>query len=180
MKKKKTFYKFKMLNVYSYIKCKNEIFNIYNMIVNKAISENWYSNCIIMNIIFHDALLKKGIYSEIKIGFLNNDDLKYSIWYTWLECNGVQYDITQTVTREIFPEFKNFEFSKTDNPKYERLDMDNDKEIELLEIKMKLINTFLNNPDMFWNKSNFDKIKERVNYHELIHFKNFVLKNIRV
>ncbi len=130
--------------------------NIVNFLTEKCVEKKWYKNCIPINIILHEMLTKRNINSKIKKGFvlLNNNSSKYALWHIWTETDNEVYDIATNLTNVLHNnDFYNiFETKLVEEVPdgYERIDMDNEDELKILNQNKKMYQKYISDPSKFW------------------------------
>mgnify|MGYP000371496881 CR=1 FL=1 len=163
---------------------------IYNSILEEAIAQTWYGNCVAVSILFKEALTSKNIDSEIKVGYLlfNSRYTKTAIWHCWVEISYETstkiYDIATDIMYKLvenFPYKRDEVTVSFDLPVgYSKTGFNRDHNKIALANNMKMINFYKNNPSEFW-KNNFSlksKDEDDISFNEFIIFKNTIFSKI--
>lgn len=123
-----------------------------------CIEKGWVKACVLTSAILSETFTKYGIQNKIIKGYLLTDapgKVKYACWHCWVETQNNKYDVTPMVLEQVYPEFANlnnkYKLCHEIPTGYERVDMDNDDELILLQKNEEIFNKYMNNPDEFWN-----------------------------
>jgi len=129
-------------------------------IFNEVIKSGGSGNDVSVNLVFDEMLSIAQIPHQISTGYMliEYENSKFAKWHCWITDEyGIQLDLAENIMLHLVPDYvricsaSKMRLSDTVPEGYDRIDMDDDAQVEELEIKKELISICKTNQDIFWN-----------------------------
>lgn len=153
---------------------------IANIIEDFSVAHNWYANCIVTSILFHETLNSLKIKNTIEQGFICFDTESEfgAIWHCWIKIDNTIYDVAHNITKRLYPEALsalnegNKIIRLTVLPSYHvRWDLDTIEEIQQCIENDTVFKLYLKSPIEYWNtmiRKNVPFLKEIITLKTLL------------